>query len=236
MSQGDILPNRGTCTIEGCDRPLDCRGICKMHWKRAKKSGEFPPKKDMKQRRLDSFWAKVDKSEECWVWNGPRSSDGYGRVAFHGRNYKAGTGLVHRISWELANGPIPVGMLIDHICFNRSCLRLTHLRLATPKQNSEHLTGARSNNTSGIRGVYWHKASSKWSAVVQHGGRRFSAGYFSDIRDAEKAAIRKRNELFTHNNESSPELNLTPLTTRPPEHSSYSLADHLMRTQNGDAA
>ena len=32
----------GTCTIEGCERPLECREVCLMHYKRMRKSGELP--------------------------------------------------------------------------------------------------------------------------------------------------------------------------------------------------
>jgi hypothetical protein len=26
------------------------------------------------------FWARVDKSGECWLWTGPRDKDGYGKA------------------------------------------------------------------------------------------------------------------------------------------------------------
>lgn len=42
---------------------------------------------------------------------------------------------VHRVAWELANGPIPDGMVIMHRCDNPPCVELSHLVLGTQKEN-----------------------------------------------------------------------------------------------------
>lgn len=41
----------------------------------------------------------------------------------------------HRWAWEFANGPIPEGMIIDHLCRNRACYNVEHLRLVTHVEN-----------------------------------------------------------------------------------------------------
>ena len=41
----------------------------------------------------------------------------------------------HRWLWELINGKIPEGKVIDHICRNRACVALDHLRLVTQREN-----------------------------------------------------------------------------------------------------
>jgi hypothetical protein len=41
----------------------------------------------------------------------------------------------HRAAWMLANGPVPEGMVLDHICRNRACINLDHLRVVTQQEN-----------------------------------------------------------------------------------------------------
>ena len=80
---------------------------------------------------LERFWAKVDKSGDCWEWTATKSY-GYGRIKVNGR-----MPLAHRISWELANGrEIPAGLEVDHMCFNHGCVNPDHLRLLTRSENA----------------------------------------------------------------------------------------------------
>jgi hypothetical protein len=76
------------------------------------------------------FWAKVDKSDECWIWTGGRSPKGYGIFWWHGKAVRA-----HRFVWELANRPIPKGFIVCHSCDNPPCCRPEHLFLSTITDN-----------------------------------------------------------------------------------------------------
>lgn len=49
--------------------------------------------------------------------------------------YKGKTIGTHRVSWELLNGSIPDGLVIDHLCKNRACIAPDHLRLVTQGEN-----------------------------------------------------------------------------------------------------
>ena len=140
------------------------------------------------------FWSKVDKTNECWNWLGTEHSAGYGKFSIDGKYHYA-----HRVSYEKLVGEIPPGMEINHICHNRKCVNPDHLRVTTPKQNNENHQGPKADSVTRVRGVHWYEARSKYMAQVGHNGRNVYVGYFTDIAEAEKAVIAKRNELHTHN-------------------------------------
>jgi len=142
----------------------------------------------------DRLFSRVDKSGECWLWTGAKNNHGYGSIFANGKQ-----SLVHRVSYEMAKGPIPAGMVIDHTCHEPACLKPDHLRAATQKQNMENRAGAPSQSTTGIRGVTWNKATRTWRARVHHYGVSYHVGLFETLAEAEAAAIAKRNELYTCN-------------------------------------
>jgi hypothetical protein len=145
-------------------------------------------------RLIERFWPKVDKSGNCWQWIGSIGTGGYGMVNVDGKTRSA-----HRVSYSIANGEIPQGVFIDHICHNRACVNPTHLRPVTRKQNAENRSGPTVRNKAGVRGVHWHAQSKKWSVMCGHNGRRYSGGLHLTLEEAEAAAIELRNKLFSHN-------------------------------------
>ena len=85
---------------------------------------------DMPSPHPQRFWEKVDKSESCWLWTGGLVKGGYGQYNLEGRCRQA-----HRLAYELAVGPIPDGLVIDHLCKNPRCVNPEHLEPVTRGEN-----------------------------------------------------------------------------------------------------
>lgn len=124
----------------------------------------------------------------CLVWTG-HIEDGYGRAWVDGRMQR-----VHRIAWQLVHGEIPVGMELDHLCHNRACVEVSHLRLATHAQNGQNRAGAPRHSSTGVRGVRLHP-NGRYQVRVAVNGRRHSCGYYESLDEAARVAEQKRAEL-----------------------------------------
>lgn len=130
---------------------------------------------------------------DCEEWRGAINGEGYGVVDVAGVQQRA-----HRLSYQLHNGDIPQGWMIDHICRNKKCIKPDHLRLATNKQNQENrsVTG---QGRSGVRGVTWIEQIGRWRPQVRHNGKLYTFGSYETVEEAAAVVAAKRRELFTHN-------------------------------------
>ncbi len=83
----------------------------------------------------DDFWSRVDKTGDCWVWTGSRTSKDPARA--YGLAYRNGRKVVaHRLAWELTFGTgLPVNVQVCHRCDNPPCVRPAHLFLGSASDN-----------------------------------------------------------------------------------------------------
>lgn len=105
------------------------------------------------------FWEKVDKKgtwwiprnhrrrSRCWLWTAGTNGNGYGRFRV-GKNKKA----AHVWAWEQANGPVPRGLVLDHLCRTPLCVRASHLEAVSSKVNTNRGRRFQSEKEQCIRG------------------------------------------------------------------------------------
>ena len=66
----------------------------------------------------------------CWLWNKSVNGDGYGRLQYKNKRYRA-----HREVYKYYKGEIPKGLELDHLCRVPSCVNPAHLEPVTHKEN-----------------------------------------------------------------------------------------------------
>lgn len=104
---------------------------------------------------------------------------GYRRIQIGCFSYSAS-----RLAWLYCYGKWPRDQ-IDHRDCNKGNDKISNLREATNKQNGRNRF-RRSDNTSGAKGVSWHKRDRKYTAYIGVDGKRKFLGYFTKKEDAAK--------------------------------------------------
>lgn len=108
----------------------------------------FLPGHNSRLRRPPLREANTGHTSPCLLWDGSLNHAGYARDF---------EGFVHRRMWEDANGPIPPGMEVDHLCRVRRCVNPAHLELVTHHENVRRGSIARAREAqadpSGLRAL-----------------------------------------------------------------------------------
>ncbi len=120
---------------------------------------------------------------------GYHNGQGYLMVSVDGYKFR-----LHHLAWAFTHGQFPVNQ-IDHINRVRDDNRITNLREACQVINM-HNTSKRSDNTTGVTGVYFRKDTQKYFAQINSHGKTYRLGNFERFEDAVKA--RKEAESIYH--------------------------------------
>jgi hypothetical protein len=130
----------------------------------------------------ERFWEKVNKDGPvirpelgpCWLWTGAVNDKGYGEFWLDG-----GSESAHRVSYELANGPLREGGQSLHRCDNPPCVRPDHLFEGTNLDNV-HDRQAK-GRPCGVRGEHHHQAKLTEDNVREIRRRLAQGHYQTDI-------------------------------------------------------
>lgn len=120
--------------------------------------------------------------------------DGYYIVDLRNET-KAKTLQVHRIIANAFIENVNGKKCVDHINNNKTDNNAINLRFATNQENNFN-SSICSNNTSGYKGVSWHKQKSKWRARIKINNKSIHIGYFVSLEEAKTARQNKAKELF----------------------------------------
>jgi len=85
------------------------------------------------QAAAEAIYQRSVRFGECLIFTGT-PSHAYGQIRVGGRMQRA-----HRVTWSAANGPIPIGYEVDHLCYTPRCVNPEHLEAVTPEVNRERI-------------------------------------------------------------------------------------------------
>ena len=177
------------CKVTGCDLEVKTRGWCNRHYKRWFRWGDpLGGRSDRYADPEEALEARTEWQGDCLVWTGTKSPTGQGQIRVNGKSK-----LVHRYVWEREFGEIPDKVMLDHKCYNQSCVNLEHLRYANKSQNGSNRSGTSSKT--GHRNVY-RLHNGQYQVSITKDGVPNYFGCFSDIEEAARVAEEKRKELF----------------------------------------
>lgn len=125
-----------------------------------------------------------------------KDSAGYFRVMVDNQSYR-----LHVLAWFYVHGVWPEHE-VDHINRCRSDNRIENLRCVTRSQNQQNMWRG-NQNTSGYRGVSWHRQAQKWGAKIMVGYKGISLGLYDDVMDAARAYREAAKKYHTHNQEAA---------------------------------
>jgi len=133
------------------------------------------------------YWAVNKGRIRAGTIAGTVNSTGRKQVAINCKLYK-----VHRIIYAMHHGIVPP--CIDHIDGNPLNNRIENLRAATHSENMYNL-GAKSNNKTGEKGVFWDGINQRWGAYCYVKGKKIYAGYHKKFESAVDAVRELRARL-----------------------------------------
>ena len=196
------------CKVDGCEQPHSSNGYCSKHSMQVLYYGKVfdRTRHDLNEFRFESnicYMTLYDKYNNLKA-EALIDLEDYEKV----KDYKWGMntyGYVFRSRVDFENremylsrfilSPKVKDTIIDYINRNPLDNRKVNLRKATRSQNSIN-SALTKNNSSGFKGVSWHKQHEKWAVSIHKKGHSEHLGYFRSKINAAKAYNKRAMELF----------------------------------------
>lgn len=149
----------------------------------------FRDRKFFKSDRSFKTWNKQFAGTPALCTN----VQGYRYGSIFDKNYRT-----HRVVWAMVHMRWPEGML-DHINGKRDDNRIGNLREVTPIENAQN-NCIRSDNKSGVMGVYWCDSAGRWHAYITASKHRKFLGSFEHKADAVRVRKQAEKKFGFHEN------------------------------------
>jgi len=195
------------CSVDGCNEKYYCKGYCERHWGQIRRHGkilDIQRNKKIKNEIIINenichmklynetgleisetiFDLKYKEEIEKYKWH--LTDYGYVACNWFDENNKHHKMTLHGAIIYLSGQEINKDQEIDHKNTNKLNNLENNLRICTRPQNQQN-SNIRSNNSSGYKGVAWHKYTNKWLAKLKKNNVEIHLGYFDDAKDAAKA-------------------------------------------------
>lgn len=191
------------CTIDNCTGKNHAKNLCHKHYLRLQRTGMIKAK-----TRFDANEIIID-GDVAYVVMTDNFGNDTGRAVIDTCDLER----VVDCKWGLSHGYAVTGKgsdrirmhrlitgasendnFVDHINGNKLDNRKENLRLATVMENAAN-TGLPTSNTSGYKGVYWHKATSKWASELVYNKKKYRLGLFDNPNEAALSRNSKAAEL-----------------------------------------
>ena len=189
------------CEVQNCNNKHFSKGYCKKHYSQFRRLGYTLEKtcRDLNEiidcvdhAEIITYNSKGEETARALIdlENVDIVKDYKWRLNDQGYIVNDKVGRLHRF---LTNPPD--NMVVDHINHNKLDNRISNLRICTSQQNNMN-TSKRSDNSSGVTGVYWDKQNNKWIASIQVNGKQIHLGYFKTKEGAVEARRQAEIEYF----------------------------------------
>lgn len=92
------------------------------------------------ERVRERAYTRWEPDGDCWISTYSTASHGYAQIGWQD-GPERGVVLAHRAAWEHINGPMEVGMTLDHLCKSKPCVNPGHLRVLSNHENARRTSG-----------------------------------------------------------------------------------------------